>query len=157
MNEALYNKAGFEIAPCGRCGGGGHYSYCQMHGTTCFGCGGTGYKLTKRGSAARARYYELLKRKASDIKVGDYIFDFIGLGNSRCWQKVIGIRIDDLNKGMIHMELSRKGKSVGSLGLWPGTMVMSVEREEDRQEYLAEALAYQASLTKLGKPRKSKS
>lgn len=27
---------------CERCGGCGHYSYCQMYGTTCFGCGGSG-------------------------------------------------------------------------------------------------------------------
>jgi hypothetical protein len=32
---------------CGRCGGGGHYSYCQMYGTTCFGCGGRGKVATK--------------------------------------------------------------------------------------------------------------
>jgi DnaJ-class molecular chaperone len=35
---------------CGRCGGSGHYSYCQMYGTTCFGCKGRGEvaaKLTK--------------------------------------------------------------------------------------------------------------
>lgn len=27
---------------CHRCGGGGHYSYCAMYGTTCFGCSGSG-------------------------------------------------------------------------------------------------------------------
>jgi hypothetical protein len=156
MNDVKYNKAGFEIESCGRCGGSGQYSFNPMDGTRCFGCGGSGYKLTKRGRVAKARFHELLQKKASEVKVGDYLYDFIGLGAGRCWQKVVGNRIDELNKGMIIMELSRKGKSVGSLGLWPGTMVMSVECEEDRQEYLAEALAYQASLTKLGKPRKSK-
>lgn len=36
---------------CGRCGGSGHYSFCPMYGTTCFGCGGTGFvaqKLTNK-------------------------------------------------------------------------------------------------------------
>lgn len=28
--------------PCSRCGGSGHYSYCQMYGTRCFKCGGSG-------------------------------------------------------------------------------------------------------------------
>lgn len=28
--------------PCGRCGGSGHYSYCERWGTICFGCGGSG-------------------------------------------------------------------------------------------------------------------
>lgn len=32
---------------CGRCGGGGQYSYCQMYGTTCFGCRGSGNVATK--------------------------------------------------------------------------------------------------------------
>lgn len=32
---------------CGRCGGGGHYSYNQMTGTTCFGCAGHGVKLPR--------------------------------------------------------------------------------------------------------------
>lgn len=32
---------------CNRCGGSGSYSYCQMYGTTCFGCGGSGGKAPK--------------------------------------------------------------------------------------------------------------
>lgn len=36
-----------EYDTCGRCGGCGQYSYCQMHGTTCFGCGGSGKKRPK--------------------------------------------------------------------------------------------------------------
>ena len=35
------------LATCTRCGGSGHYSYCQTHGTTCFGCGGSGKGLPK--------------------------------------------------------------------------------------------------------------
>ncbi len=48
-------KAGkLTLKTCGRCGGGGHYSYCQMHGTTCFGCGGTGKVLPTTADALRA-------------------------------------------------------------------------------------------------------
>jgi hypothetical protein len=43
----------YEKEPCGRCGGSGHYSYNQINGTRCFGCGGSGERLTKRGRAAR--------------------------------------------------------------------------------------------------------
>jgi len=32
---------------CGRCGGSGHYSYCQRYGTTCFGCSGSGKSAVK--------------------------------------------------------------------------------------------------------------
>jgi hypothetical protein len=36
-------KPGFKrLVVCGRCGGSGHYSYCSMYGTTCFGCRGSG-------------------------------------------------------------------------------------------------------------------
>jgi hypothetical protein len=32
---------------CGRCGGSGNYSYNAMHGTRCYGCGGSGQVLPK--------------------------------------------------------------------------------------------------------------
>ena len=32
---------------CTRCGGGGHYSYCQMYGTKCFKCGGSGVQMPR--------------------------------------------------------------------------------------------------------------
>jgi hypothetical protein len=34
-------------AVCSRCGGCGNFSYCQMYGTTCFKCGGSGKTATK--------------------------------------------------------------------------------------------------------------
>src|SRR5207249_1748734 len=43
----------FESETCSRCGGSGHYSYCQRYGTTCFKCGGRTTVLTKRGEAAQ--------------------------------------------------------------------------------------------------------
>ncbi len=48
-------KAGkLVLKTCSRCGGGGHYSYCEMHGTTCFGCGGSGKVLPSTGEALKA-------------------------------------------------------------------------------------------------------
>lgn len=32
---------------CSRCGGSGRYSFNLIHGTTCYGCGGTGKQKTK--------------------------------------------------------------------------------------------------------------
>lgn len=43
----------YETEVCGRCGGSGRYSYNQMDGDRCYGCGGSGNRLTKRGRAAR--------------------------------------------------------------------------------------------------------
>lgn len=35
------------LVNCGRCGGCGEYSYCSMHGSTCFGCSGRGLVMPK--------------------------------------------------------------------------------------------------------------
>ena len=55
---------GFRDA-CGRCGGSGSYSYCQTHGTKCFGCGGHGMKAAKltKATLAAAR----VKVEAGDL------------------------------------------------------------------------------------------
>lgn len=49
IQTALY-ALGFR-QPCGRCGGSGSYSYCQMYGDRCFGCQGKKFvamKLTRK-------------------------------------------------------------------------------------------------------------
>jgi hypothetical protein len=44
----LLRLKALELAPvCSRCGGGGQYSYCQMYGSTCFGCAGQGHQMPK--------------------------------------------------------------------------------------------------------------
>lgn len=63
----------FEAQWCGRCGGTGHYSYCQMYGTTCFGCNGQRIVLTKRGQAAAQYYREMFEIPLSEVKVGDVV------------------------------------------------------------------------------------
>ena len=65
----------FETAVCGRCGGCGQYSYCQMHGTTCFGCSGKGKIYTKRANAAMEYARTLRTVKASEVQVGWLLFD----------------------------------------------------------------------------------
>lgn len=66
LAEILGCKANFVLArldaiglsvTCSRCGGCGNYSYCQMHGTTCFDCNGTGRGMPKlsAGLVAAAR------------------------------------------------------------------------------------------------------
>jgi hypothetical protein len=53
MSDTVKRTIKYETQACTRCGGGGQYSYCQMHGSTCFKCGGTGKQLTRRGAKAR--------------------------------------------------------------------------------------------------------
>lgn len=70
-------KIRYETETCGRCGGSGEYSYCQTHGTTCFGCSGGGDRYSKRGKAAIARVKAFKKAKfsklASAVKAGDIV------------------------------------------------------------------------------------
>lgn len=61
----------FETKTCGRCGGSGHYSYCQSWGTVCFGCRGTRLQYTKRGAAARRYYDDSLKVRLDSLVIGD--------------------------------------------------------------------------------------
>lgn len=53
---------GYGVA-CGRCGGCGSYSYNQIHGDICYGCGGTGEVAPKLNR-------ELLARVTADIATG---------------------------------------------------------------------------------------
>lgn len=41
----LVKEGKIALLTCGRCGGTGNYSYNQMDGTRCYGCGGSGKKL----------------------------------------------------------------------------------------------------------------
>jgi len=41
MRDAV-RKGLVDVETCSRCGGGGHYSWNQMHGSVCYGCGGKG-------------------------------------------------------------------------------------------------------------------
>jgi len=47
-------KIQYETKTCGRCGGSGEYSYNQINGTRCFGCGGSGKSLSVNGKKAKA-------------------------------------------------------------------------------------------------------
>ncbi len=46
----------FDRKTCTRCHGAKTYSYCRSHGTTCFGCSGTGQQLTPRGKLQAEAY-----------------------------------------------------------------------------------------------------
>jgi hypothetical protein len=53
MTEATKtNQHGFPIQTCTRCNGSGQYSYNQIHGTMCYGCGGCGTQIVKKAKPA---------------------------------------------------------------------------------------------------------
>jgi len=141
----------FETETCGRCGGSGKYSFNHMEGDRCRGCCGTGYKLTKRGAAAKAFFTEKMTHPVSSISVGDYVFESLSAVGSKQWLKVEEISADDLNQGRVTLKLTKGSKSL-YYGMSDNSLVVTIKTEDQRLAYLAEALAYQETLTKTGKP-----
>ena len=135
-----------ETETCGRCGGCGHYSYCQSHGTRCFGCGGTGTKLTKRGAKAKAYWNWLLTTSGSYAQEGDRIFRSGSPFGGNGWMTIESIsETGDITA-------TTKGGTKTCLRNWTGEL-----RFSDRgmtTAMLKATAAYQASLTKAGTLRK---
>ena len=140
----------FESEVCGRCGGTGQYSYNQIDGTKCYGCGGSGLALTKRGRAAQQVYRDSLNIAAGDIMVGQRIKDpHTGISFTVAEIKLYrwGCSVDGV------MFTSLAGNQYGYSN---ASIVLLSPGPEERDRRKAEALKYQASLTKAGKPRKVK-
>lgn len=125
----------FETIICSRCGGTGHYSYCETHGTRCFECEGTGMALTTRGKAARAFFNKLRETTAGQVEVGMRIR--ARAGSALFTVTEIVRRTDGL------IDLRGKGYSYRTA---PENKIVQIFSEEQRQAQLAEALAYQATL-----------
>ena len=145
----------FEHDFCGRCGGSGEYSYNAMHGSRCYGCNGTGYKLTKRGAAAQ-RYLNCLRLVRSDsIKVGDTIYD-----HTYGFCKVLSVKAAPARELGVWQVGHEDDVSVRiettkvTAHQQPEYMVRKGFDAETKSAQVTEALAYQDTLTKTGKPRK---
>lgn len=67
----------YDIESCSRCGGSGHYSSCQMYGTTCFKCHGKTTTLTRAAAKAAVAVQEFIAAHFSvavgSLVVGDRI------------------------------------------------------------------------------------
>lgn len=160
----------FEEQTCGRCGGSGSYSYCSMYGSRCFGCGGKGVKLTKRGAAAQRFFTELASKPASEFKPGELIrMSNVTTGGDTytAFETVVSVapagdKFQAFSNGVrvgqdaLEIVTTRKGCE-SSTFTSPTTMYRRGLTGEEKQALVAKALAYQETLTKLGKPRKEKS
>ncbi len=66
-------KITFETTECGRCDGTGFYAI-----GSCYGCGGSGRKMTRKGAAARKavdeKRAEVYSRPVTEIQVGDRVW-----------------------------------------------------------------------------------
>lgn len=101
----------FEKQTCGRCGGSGHHSYNERHGSICYGCSGSGKRLTRKGKAAsiavEAERERLYGRKPIDVRAGDRVWTdgvvtMSGLVGRSSWRTAIAdASPDELNAGLV--------------------------------------------------------
>lgn len=153
QKTTMTDKDGFETQTCGRCHGSGHFSYCPGRGTVCFDCNGRKIVLTKRGAAARARLEALRSKPVSELLPGEEIF----ARHTGKWHAVKRVQesgcarvVDGVQFPMIDVVcVDGQGLTVENLD----SVVRVRTRGEAAAETLRQALAYQATLTKAGKPR----
>lgn len=156
----------FERESCSRCGGSGHYSYCEMHGTTCFKCGGSGKQYTKRGHAALTWMRDQQTTRLDAVAPGDYVdtgggqrfvVDRIYQDRTSCARSLQPDGSWKEHDPFIHLCPREGSKAVGLQGD-PATKVRLIGKgatwKEDRRAWLLKAFAYQDTLTKAGTPAK---
>lgn len=154
MTSIVYDRK-----PCGRCGGSGHYSYNQINGTTCFGCGGSGRALTKRGLAAKALADSLLEIDVADFatRTGRRARFTCSIAGKRYTFSTVREELDPakLSKRQLgdewipmrHFDIILDGKPVYGLG--EGIKVRLIPTEAE----VAQVMEFQAGLNDAGKPR----
>ena len=154
------SKAGYEIAHCTRCGGSGHYSFCQSHGTTCFKCSGTGWMLTKRGYATKMVLEALRTKPAAAVKVGDAIrnsttgkFETVTAVEGYPMHLACTSRQFGEAQTYRHIQLNITTNGMGLI-CSPAHQIRCQFTGEAAAWTMAAAMAYQDGLTKAGKPAK---
>lgn len=144
----------FETEACSRCGGTGQYSFNGEH-SRCYKCDGKNgcRALTKRGEAAKEFYLSKLTVIATEIKVGDMIQDSLGtkIRVINIVEKVQNF-ISNGVPGSVNM-ITFEGK-FNCYGVAETHKIRRLPTVEENEILKAEALEYQATLTKAGKPRK---
>lgn len=159
----MKDKPLFEAVVCSRCCGTGNYSFNMVHGTTCYGCSGAGWKLTKRGAAAQAYLNHLREVPVSEIKVGDLIRVNIGMMSN----KYVFSTVESIEYKTLYELGYRNPDSETSYGyriitkridmvVFPNTRIRKGFSEAEKLAQRQQALDYQATLTATGKPSKKK-
>ncbi len=151
-------KPGLETEVCSRCGGSGHYSYCSAYGTTCFKCAGRKMFYSKRGIAAKHHLTALRSRKVSELVTGDKIIQ-TNLNGQRTSYTIVAIEPHDMAKdggvvGITEERLTITCKTIRFVQVQPDSTYEVLLSPEEQARTLQEAIAFQATLTKSGTPRK---
>lgn len=139
-------KIEYEKEDCSRCGGSGHYSFNSMHGSVCYGCGGTGKRLTKRGAATKKFADGMLDVQIKDLagRTAIYIDRFAGRR-----LRFTGTAEERDSADRLWYVPLIKGEPCNH-HMSGGTIVRLVPSERDA----ATIMAYQDSLTKAGTVKK---
>lgn len=156
MTYELTSPLGFEVKICSRCCGTGNYSFNQIDGSRCYGCSGSGKKYTARGKATKLFWDSLVSIDPATVKVGDRIAN--GSAKFTVAEILPDVRVgsillkDGTEKPIIqHQFRSVSGTVYNAQAGFPVKLIPQGER---REQLIAQALAYQDSLTASGKPRK---
>lgn len=144
----------FETETCSRCHGGGEYSYCEAYGRTCFKCHGKGRTLTKRAQVAHAWEQKQNLVLASEVTVGMRI-KALGITitvrtiEPGCQSKsmVDGVWVEN------ERHIAFQGQAHG-VQVLPTSEVQNIRSHADQVALRLQAIEYQNSLTKTGKPAK---
>ena len=153
----------FDKIDCTRCGGTGTHSYNAMHGNRCFGCNGVGYKLTKRGKMAM-QYLAAMRAIPNDqICIGDEVLYSQGTASTTAFYKVRSIWIGPGSEvgyptqpECVILILWHEFHGMASNLMARGKLVRKGFTIAEKESQRDKALAYQATLTKTGKPRATK-
>jgi hypothetical protein len=157
----------FETEVCTRCGGTGRFSFNGEH-DRCYKCDGKNgaRAYTKRGKAAKEYYLAKFNVHPSQVKVGEVI-SFPGIkkltvekiertyytsGRAAIFEgaTIVGYKEFEI----WHYTFTNKNGLSGSIQDHDGAKVRILPTQEENEAAIADALAYQDTLTKQGKPRK---
>ncbi len=155
-----------ETTECNRCGGSGRYSYNQMHGSRCYGCGGSGKVRTRRGAEAFRFLEELRSKRADAFEAGDLMrYDmFTPSASARLFVTVVSVAPSETKVIINGRPSNTPSVTIHGTHAKLGDVRMTTSADamvrqgfdaETKQAQLAEAIAYQATLTVKGKVSKA--
>jgi hypothetical protein len=148
------DKNGFEVETCSRCGGCGRYSWNQVTGDRCFKCAGAGVTYTKRAKVAREWFREQQMTTLADLAVGDLVYSEPGIFAGG-WTRVVSIEEARpySYEGEVREALTVQYQRFGGM---TAPKSFRVRRSgPDHADLLAQAVAMQETLNRLGKPSKA--
>ena len=143
-----------ETTTCTRCCGSGRFSHCVGYGDKCFKCRGSGKTKTKRGTIANAyiRSLRVTTKAIKDLVVGDLVMGTAGLGGfdlQRKWVKVVSVTATENGRFVVVMDSSRFNINAGG-----EYQIEARIADANDAATFDDGMAFQATLTKAGKPTK---